>query len=130
MEELVRSSLLCVLGTEGTRAPHLVPIWFLYRDGCFEMVTGEDRYKLKNLQRNPNAGLVVMADGGSPAVMVDGAAEITADGAGELIGDIAPRYLGPVRAQEYLDELFAVRPPATLRRIVLRPTWWKSWDLE
>jgi hypothetical protein len=130
MEELVRSSLLCVLGTEGARGPHLVPIWFLYRDGCFEMVTGEDRYKLKNLRRSPNTGLVVMADGGSPAVMVDGIAEVTADGAGELIAEIAPRYLGPVRAQEYLDGLFAVRPPATLRRIVLRPTWWKSWDVE
>jgi Pyridoxamine 5'-phosphate oxidase len=130
MEELVRGSLLCVLGTEGARGPHLVPIWFLYRDGCFQMVTSQDRHQLKNLRRNPNAGLVVTADGGSPAVMVDGIAETTADGAGELIADIAVRYLGPSRGQEYLDGLFTVRPPETLRRIILRPTWWKSWGLE
>jgi hypothetical protein len=130
MEELVRSSLLCVLGTEGSRGPHLVPIWFLYRDGCFQMVTGQDRRKLQNLQRNPNAGLVVMADGGSPAVMVDGVAETTAHGAGELVSELALRYLGPVRAKAYIDELFAVRPAERLRRIVLRPTWWKSWDVE
>lgn len=129
MEELVRRSLLCVLGTEGRRGPHLVPIWFRYRDRCFDMVTGEDRHKLKNLQRSPNAGLVVMADGGSPAVMVDGVAEITADGAGELVAALALRYLGPARAHAYLDQLFTARPPETLRRIALRPTWWKSWDL-
>jgi nitroimidazol reductase NimA-like FMN-containing flavoprotein (pyridoxamine 5'-phosphate oxidase superfamily) len=129
MEDLVRSSLLCVLGTEGSRGPHLVPIWFLYRDGSFQMVTGQDRHKLQNLHRNPNAGLVVTADGGSPAVMIDGVAEITPDGAAELVADLAFRYLGPDRAQAYLDGLFPVRPPETLRRIILRPTWWKSWGL-
>lgn len=130
MEQLARSSLLCVLGTEGSRGPHLVPIWFLYRDGCFVMVTGQDRRKLLNLQRNPSAGLAVMGAGGSPAVMVDGVAETTAAGAGELVRELAIRYLGPARARTYIDELFAVRPPEQLRRIVLRPTWWKSWDVE
>ncbi len=130
MEQLVRSSMLCVLGTDGSRGPHLVPIWFLYRDGCFQMVTGHDRRKLQNLERNPKAGLAVMADGGSPAVMVDGIAETTPDGAGELVRELALRYLGPARAGAYIDELFAVRPAEQLRRIVLHPTWWKSWDVE
>jgi nitroimidazol reductase NimA-like FMN-containing flavoprotein (pyridoxamine 5'-phosphate oxidase superfamily) len=130
MEELVRSSLLCVFGTEGSRGPHLVPIWFLYGDRCFHMVTGEDRRKLENLKRSPRAGLVVVADGGSPAVMVDGVAETTPDGAGELVCELARRYLGETQAKRYIDELFAVRPAERLRHIVLRPTWWKSWGVE
>jgi hypothetical protein len=105
-------------------------VWFLYREGRFEMVTGEDRKKLEHLKDNPRAGLAVMADGGSPAVMVDGLAEVTSDGAGELVQELAIRYLGEAGGKQYIDELFPVRPPERLRRIVLRPTWWKTWGLE
>jgi hypothetical protein len=130
MEQFVRDARLCVLGTEGARGPHLVPIWFLYREGAFEMVTGEGRTKLANLGRDARAGLAVMADGGSPAVMVDGIAEETPHGTGELIVELATRYLGEPAAKQYIDDLYTTRPPERFRRIILRPQWWKSWEVE
>lgn len=130
MEDLAGRARLCVLGTQGSRGPHLVPIWFVYREGNFEMVTGEDRQKLANLECDARAGLAMMADAGSPALMVDGVAEVTPEGVGELMREIAVRYLGETAATRYLDELYAVRPPERLRRVVLRPTWWKSWEVE
>lgn len=130
MLELVSRSSLAVLGTNGPHGPHLAPVWFLHRDGEFLVVTGVMRRKAKNIQNDYRVGLTILADGGSPAVMLDGTARLDHMGVIPLIEELAVRYLGPEDGARYIENLLTKFTADTLWRIAIAPTWWKAWALD
>jgi hypothetical protein len=130
MLSLVAESRLAVLGTNGQHGPHLTPVWFLYRDGAFLLTTGVMRRKAKNIQHDYRVGLTVLADGGSPAVMLDGTAQLDHVDVLPLVAELAERYLGAEAGAQYVDDLKKKFTTDTLWRIVIAPTWWKSWALD
>jgi hypothetical protein len=130
MLSVVTSSTLAVLGTTGPHGPHLAPVWFLYRDGDFLLTTGVTRQKAKNIQHDYRVGLSVLAEGGSPAVMVDGTARLDHVEVVPLVSALAQRNLGAEAGAQYVEGLMKNFTPETLWRIVLTPAWWKSWALD
>ena len=54
--------------------PHLVPIWFVYREDRFWLCTNSDSVKIHNLRHSPTVSLS-LEDGNTP-VVVEGTAEI------------------------------------------------------
>ena len=130
MLNLVAHSKLAVLGTNGPNGPHLAPVWFLYRDDQFFITTGVNRQKARNIQGDYRVGLTVLADGGSPAVMLDGTARLDHAGVIPLIRATAERYLGPEQGAVYIKNLLQKFNSETLWRIVVTPVWWKSWALD
>lgn len=55
-------------------APHLVPIWFVARDGLIYLCTGPDSVKARNIRSNDRVALAL--EDGSKPVIVEGTARI------------------------------------------------------
>jgi PPOX class probable F420-dependent enzyme len=59
-EAFLNEANVAVLATAARRGgAHAVPIWYLYEDGVFLMSTGRGSQKHRDLERDPNATLVV-----------------------------------------------------------------------
>ena len=102
-EELLKLPNVAVLATvgPGTR-PHAVPIWYLYEDGRFVMISGRGSQKVRNIERNGQATLVIDRRA-LPyfAVMASGAAEIGPPPTDDLRLRMAVRYLGEESGHAY-----------------------------
>ncbi len=75
---------------------HLTPVWFMFDDGQFYFESFSGSRKVKNLQENPSASVVV--DGRQPGreswVSATGTADVlTGDEALEINSDIRRRYM-------------------------------------
>ncbi|MGI9147208.1 MAG: pyridoxamine 5'-phosphate oxidase family protein [Chloroflexota bacterium] len=84
----------------------LSPVWHEWRDGGFSIFTGEDDVKLRHIQ-NQGRAAVVVSDNELPlrGIEVSGAPTVIRDQhvARETSRRIATRYLGKHRADVYLD---------------------------
>ena len=99
-------AVLATLDRDG--APHAAPIWYLYEDGTFVMITGRASRKARNLRRRPDATLVI--DRRSLpyyAVMVRGRAEIGPAPPRDLHRRMAVRYLGDELGREYHERRYS-----------------------
>jgi hypothetical protein len=130
MLRVVESAKLAVMGTNGPHGPHLVPVWFLYRDGAFQFVTSVGRQKARNIESDYRVGLAILGDGGKPAVMVDATARLVHKEAVPLITELATANLGADEAARYVEKLTTTFSADQLWRIIVTPTWWKGWALE
>jgi PPOX class probable F420-dependent enzyme len=85
------------VGTLATFRPDggvlLSPVWYEWRDGGFNVGTGEDDVKVRHLTRDPRATLVV-AEQTLPyaGVEVRGTARLIREGGREVARRIAARY--------------------------------------
>jgi nitroimidazol reductase NimA-like FMN-containing flavoprotein (pyridoxamine 5'-phosphate oxidase superfamily) len=97
---------LAYIGLDGR--PRVVPIWFLYRNERFVMVTGPRAEKVPAIDRNPDVALTI--DSSTPpyhALLVNGDATIeTTLGMAEEYPDLARRYLARA-ADAYLAPMRA-----------------------
>lgn len=60
--ELLESERVVVVGTHGPRGwPHLMPLWYVVRDGEIWVWTYAKSQKVRNLERDPRATLLVEA---------------------------------------------------------------------
>jgi PPOX class probable F420-dependent enzyme len=58
--ELLESERVVVVGTHGPRGwPHLMPLWYVVRDGRIWVWTYAKSQKVRNLERDPRATLLV-----------------------------------------------------------------------
>ena len=102
------------------------PVWFRYRDGAFEVVVAEGDVKLRHLERDPRALLVVFeAVRPFRGVEVRGTAELRPGDVHEARASIAGRYLG-AGAGERFAVARSARPAVLVR---LRPDTVRVWDL-
>lgn len=100
--EGTRTGKLATVREDGR--PHVVPIWFILRDGHIVFNTSETSVKARNLSRDPRAALSV--DDQTPPytfVTVEGTASLSADDPDleQIATEIGARYMGPDRAEEF-----------------------------
>ena len=113
--------LLAVLATyrrDGTVL--LSPVWHQWRDGGFDVVTGNHDVKAAHLRRDPRASIVVGEQ--SPpyrGIEVSCHARLITAAAGDAVRRIASRYLGAEAGTAYAasagDDLLIRLEPGDLR---------------
>ena len=118
-DELLQEPHIAVLATVGPGGnPHAAPMWYLYEDGVFFMVTDRGSQKHRNIERHPEVTLVVHRPS-LPyyAVMVQGVAEVCPPLSEEAHVRLVARYAGEDAARAYVastaDEgfvFFQLRP--------------------
>lgn len=103
--ELLDSERVAVVGSHGPRGwPHLMPLWYVVRDGEVWIYTYAKSQKVKNLERDPRA--TVLIETGHEytelrGVMIEAEAEIHRDF--DLVYDIG-RQLG-IRYTDGIDSI-------------------------
>jgi len=116
---------LAYIGLDGR--PRVVPVWFLYRDGEFLMVTGPKAEKAPAIEANGAVALTI--DSSTPpyhALLINGDATV------EAVTGMAEEY--PVLAQRYLGDgaegyLVGMRSRVKeQRRIRVRPRSYRVLD--
>jgi PPOX class probable F420-dependent enzyme len=106
---------------------HLTPIWFLFEDDCFCFASSSGSRKVKNVERELSASVVVDArePGRERWVSASGPVEILRDAESQSINArIRRRYLAPDALDGPIDAALAASDDITLR---LAPTTWHSW---
>ena len=109
---------------------HLTPIWFLFADDRFYFASSSGSRKVKNVERNLSASVVVDArePGRERWVSASGPVEILRDGETQPINArIRRRYLAPEALEGPIETALAASDDVTLR---LAPTAWRSWAAE
>ena len=105
----------------------LAPIWFLFEDDRFCFATPSGSRKVRNVERNGSASVVVDArePGRERWVSASGPVEILRDGEAQSINArIWRRYLAPQALDGPIELALRASDDVTLR---LTPTAWQSW---
>ena len=107
---------------------HLTPVWFLFDNDRFFFESFSGSRKIKNLQQNPSASVIVDArqPGSESWVAASGTCEILGgEEAATVNALIRHRYLTQVAlADARIEPVFAVTDDVTVR---LTPARWRSW---
>ena len=122
-----RIAVLSTISTEGT--PVSIPIWFEWDGEHARVFTGIGSPKIRRIEANPAASLLVANPTGEPEawVLIEGGITIEEDGGFDLAERLALRYWGlsePAHA-ETVDEWRAAA--STLRVLELVPTRIRSY---
>lgn len=121
-----------ICASHGARGwPHLMPLWYVVRDGDVWAWTYARSQKVRNLERDPRATLQVEAGqayGELRGVMIEADTEIVRDpdAVGALGVALAARYGGGEPGPEVMAVLRAQAPKRVALRFVARRT--ASWD--
>jgi len=105
----------------------LTPIWFLFEGDRFHFASSSRSRKVKNLERDAAASVVVDArePGRERWVSASGPVEILRGGEAQSINSrIRRRYLAPQAFDGPIEAALAASDDVTLR---LAPTGWRSW---
>ena len=98
----VNVAVLATVGGKGR--PHATPIWYLFDDGEFVLSVGRGGQKHRNLERNPEATLVIDSRVVPYyALMVSGRMEIGAPLSDGQRLAMARRYLGEETGKRYVE---------------------------
>src|SRR3954471_4290614 len=106
---------------------HLTPIWFLFEDDCFYFASSSRSRKVKNVEANSSASVVVDArdPGRDQWVSASGPIEILRDGEAQSINArIRRRYLAPAALDGPIATDLGASDDVTLRLV---PATWRSW---
>ena len=108
-DAFLREAHVAVLATlDRDGAPHAAPIWYLYEDGAFVMITGRTSRKARNIRWRADATLVVdRRTLPYYAVMARGRAEIGPAPSRDLHRRMAVRYLGEEMGREYHERRYS-----------------------
>lgn len=93
-ERFLKSQKILRLATIDKKgSPHIVPVWYLYRDGFFYIGTNTSTQKARNVKRNPKISYCVDAGIHSPiyGVMGKGIAKLILKK--KTVSDIAKKIL-------------------------------------
>ena len=98
---------VAILATTGPgKRAHAVPVWYLYEEGRFIMSAGATSQKVRNIERQGEATLVIdRREVPYYALMVRGTTEIGPPISAEMRLRLAVRYLG-----EELGRAYVARP--------------------
>jgi len=105
----------------------LAPIWFLFEDDRFFFATPSGSRKVKNVERNASAAVVVDArePGRERWVSASGPVEVVRDGEAQAINArIWRRYLAPDALDGPIEAALRASDDVSLR---LTPATWQSW---
>ena len=95
-EQFLKQPHVAILATIGPgNRPHAMPIWYLYENGDFIILTGEGSQKHRNVERHPQVTLAIdRRDLPYYAVMIQGTATLGPPPSDALRLRLATRYLG------------------------------------
>jgi PPOX class probable F420-dependent enzyme len=131
--ELLESERVVVVSSLGARGwPHSMPLWYVLRDGEIWIYTYAKSQKVKNLERDPRATLLVETGyeyGELRGVQIEAEAEIHRDlePVFELGKELTLRYSGAASLPE--DGAEALRTQARKRVAVrFKPVRVATWD--
>jgi len=105
----------------------LAPIWFLFADDLFYFATPSESRKVRNVERDSSASVVVDArqPGRERWVSASGSADVLRGADALSINDrIWRRYLAPEALDGPIHAALAASDDVTLR---LTPSEWRSW---
>jgi PPOX class probable F420-dependent enzyme len=130
---LIESERIVVVSTLGPRGwPHSMPLWYVPRDGEIWIYTYAKSQKVRNLDRDPRATLLLETGheyGELRGVEIEAEAEIHRDSKTvfELAKDLTSRYAGGAQVDEAAAE--ALRAQAR-KRVAVRfePKRVATWD--
>lgn len=125
-EELLRSNIVGQLGFCGLDGyPHVLPVWFEYRDGELLIASPKDAYKGRSLAADGRAALTVSTpEAPYHLVSVVGDAEVEVLPEPEritLVSSLADRFLGPVGGRLYIERWARGGRPGDGELIRIRP---------
>ena len=123
LDGLLERPLVAVLATYRAVGDVLLsPVWHRWRDGGFDVVTGEDDVKVRHLRADPRASIVLFeSEPPYRGIEVRGRA-VLRRAEGDVVRDIAVRYLGDEKGGAYADR----GDDDTLIR--LEPGRLRAWD--
>jgi PPOX class probable F420-dependent enzyme len=107
---------------------HVTPIWFLFEDDRFYFASSSGSRKVKYVERNVSASVVVDArePGRERWVSASGPVAILRDGEAQPINaSVRRRYLAPKALDGPIEAALRASDDVTLR---LTPTAWRSWS--
>jgi PPOX class probable F420-dependent enzyme len=120
--DLLEQPLVAVLATYRADGSVLLsPVWHRWRDGGFDVVTGGNDVKVRQLRRDPRASIVVY-EHGPPYRGIEVRAVVRLEDADDAVRPIATRYLGERDGAAYADSA----GDDTLIR--LEPGRLRAWD--
>jgi PPOX class probable F420-dependent enzyme len=95
-EQFLKQPHVAILATIGPgNRPHAMPIWYLYENGDFIILTGDGSQKHRNVERHPQVTLAIdRRDLPYYAVMIQGTATLGPPPSDALRLRLATRYLG------------------------------------
>jgi PPOX class probable F420-dependent enzyme len=133
--ELLESERVVVVASHGPRGwPHTMPLWYVLRDGEIWIYTYAKSQKVRNLERDMRATLLVETGHEYTelrGLMIEAEAEIHRDHEDvfELAREVAARYSGDLASVESEDAQAALAAQARKRvAIRFRPKRIASWD--
>jgi PPOX class probable F420-dependent enzyme len=94
---LARPIIARIATVRANGSPQIVPMWFLYEDGVMYMSTRTYAAKVKHLQTNPRAAVVVdemVAPMKNKVVTIEGTVEVLTTGVKETTTKIYHKYVG------------------------------------
>lgn len=94
---LARPLIARIATVRANGSPQIVPMWFLYEDGVMYMSTRTYAAKVKHLQKNPKAAVVVdemVAPLKNKVVTIEGTVEVLTTGVKETTTKIYHKYVG------------------------------------
>src|SRR3954453_11054408 len=103
--DLLELQLVAVLATYRAAADVLLsPVWHEWRDGGFDVVTGAGDVKVRHVQRDPRASIVV-CEHGPPyrGIELRARARLVTEGAHDAARRLAVRYLGEAEGTAYVE---------------------------
>jgi PPOX class probable F420-dependent enzyme len=120
--DLLEQPLVAVLATYRADGSVLLsPVWHQWRDGGFDVVTAASDVKVRQLRRDPRAGIVVY-EHVPPYRGIEVRTQARLEDAGDTVRSIATRYLGERDGAAYADSA----GDDTLIR--LEPGRLRAWD--
>jgi PPOX class probable F420-dependent enzyme len=132
--ELLEAERVVVIGSAGPRGwPHLMPLWYVLRDGEIWIYTYAKSQKVKNLERDPKASLLIETGheyNELKGIQIEAEAEILRDH--ETVFDVAKQLT--VRYADGIDSVegdaAAALEQQAKKRVAVRfhPVRVASWD--
>jgi PPOX class probable F420-dependent enzyme len=109
LAELLEQPLVAVLATYRKDGGVLLsPVWHQWRDGGFDVAVYASDIKLKHLDRDPRASIVVYEhEPPYRGIEVRGEARLVPGGALDALHSMALRYLGPEGGPAYVESVSA-----------------------
>lgn len=108
-ERLSREANIWLATTRPDGRPHLVPIWFVWHDEQFYILTTLDTVKAKNLQANPRAS-VALESGSQPLIAECTASRLEKPYPDGLAEAFQRKYDWDITRDGEYNGMFALRP--------------------
>jgi pyridoxine/pyridoxamine 5'-phosphate oxidase len=108
-ERLASEANIWLATTRSDGRPHLVPIWFVWHDEQFYLLTTLASVKARNLLANPRAS-VALESGSQPLIAECAARRVEAPYSNELVEAFRAKYDWDITRDGEYNGMFALTP--------------------